>query len=183
MAKGIGPASERAGAGPWLFMRGLGMGKNRARNLPAFNEAAAVHWFGGALKEVDVPLGEHCLGGVKLTITAPPEAKVIRAEGSLGDGYEEAPPATITLAAALLFIKEMGTHGPLATALFRWCITRAAELKLEPKNLMTLEATEALRQVQAEMQPGCRRRVRTPASRIGVAGAKIKLTPMRSLSR
>jgi hypothetical protein len=153
--------------------------------MKPFNEAAAKHWFAGALGEVDVPhnAGEpHLLPMLRLTIHTPKDASVVRDVGTLGDGYDEAPPHTLSLAAALLFIKGMrdsGMKGDMLTALFKSCILRAKQLNLKPKDLMTPEATAALTQVEGEMQRDCRSRKKTPAFRKGIPGAKISIVQLK----
>jgi len=144
--------------------------------MKAINEAAALHFAAGAIKADDVPVGRHDLSRVQVVITFPDGAAIERGAGSEGDGREAcAPPEVISLAAALLFIERSGLNGPTAYALMRSCIVEASEKDLKPKDVMPAWALGALRDVQADMQTDCKPTKKTPATRVGIAGAEVSI--------
>jgi hypothetical protein len=148
--------------------------------MKAINEAAARHFALGVLKEQDVPVGMHALGGVQIVITCPDGAAVNRPEGDLGEGLDSCEPS-IPLAAALLFIERQGlssADGVRAVDEWKQCIIDTAQKKVRPAT--PAAAMAALKELAKEMQPGCRVSKRTSAERICVAGAVVTVQRIKS---
>jgi hypothetical protein len=143
------------------------------------NEAAALHLAAGALKDQDVPVGNHDLSNAQITITFPEFAAVVRSAGSTNDGFDEvaapSPAKAIGLAAVLLFLRRCmpAVHGGHAIALWSECIRESIERASKPEELMPVEATEALKVVQEALQAKgetVTAKRRTPAKRVGAEG-------------
>lgn len=140
------------------------------------NEAAALHFAEGCLRDNEVPVGDHDLSRVRVILTFPDGAAVQRGEGSEGDGHEaEGAGQSVNAVAALLFIKKSGIKGPTSFGLWKSCILEAAKTKLKAKDLTPPEAVEAMREIHEAIPDDEKPTKKTSASRVGVAGVEISV--------
>lgn len=151
---------------------------------PQINSAAALHWAGGALDSPDVHVGEHSLTGFRVVIPFPDGAKVIRSEGTEGNGFnakaDDGKPPLPSLAAVLLFLQRCGAgQGQRFAALWLECLTEAKERDLKADELVPPEALAAAKNLEIAVQRAVQPRlVRTPAKRIGIDLAKVIIEPI-----
>lgn len=144
----------------------------------AINDAAALHFAGGALKDQDVPVGTHDLTGYRVVITFPDGATVRRDPGTEGDGFNAAGVASQddgapSMAAVLQFLKNAGLSGPETSALWVEAIREVHEKGIKAEELIPPEAVKAMVKVHGKRQADVAIRRRTPAKRLGLDLAKV----------
>jgi hypothetical protein len=135
-------------------------------------ELCAVHWAGGALDEIDVPVTTTKLDEYRVIIQFPAGAAVERAEGDLGDGYETAKPKGPSMKAVLLFLERCSALKGIKTLpIWLECLKEAIERPRKPEQLMPPEAVEAMRMLVKQQSGQAKRK--TAARRIGLQLAQI----------
>lgn len=168
------------------------MGKpiNRAAALLLLKSAADAH-----LKDEDelIP-GDYDLAGVEATVTFSDSARVVRAEGTAGKGYDEGKPpapAEVSLEAALIFLKSVmpfiNRRALPKPKLRQLCLQAildgekkiAAKEKVEPP----IELVEVLGVVEAERPAVPPKPKKTEAARTGAKEVEIVFRRVPKLER
>lgn len=152
------------------------------------DDAAAKRFATSYFGELDVAPESHDLSLVKMTLVFPQGACVDRLPGDLGNGYNAAPPETISLAAALLFIREMDVLSARTLPRLAQCINDAMMMKPKAKDLTPPMVKELLLSIDSGLPGNVRRREATPARSIGTNDVifnldRLKVKPHRVRSR
>lgn len=139
-------------------------------------EAAALHVIQGFIKPQEVPVGEHPLDDLRVTFTIPIGCSVIRDKGNgpKEDGFSypapAAPQLSMSLAAALLFIKRTHKADPEDAKIWAKCLRESLDQKNSLATLLPPEAAAALQEINANLLAGPKVKgtpTRTPAKRNG----------------
>jgi len=137
--------------------------------------AAIIHALLGAVKAEDVPMGTYDIGAVRVVITLPDDAQVVRESGTAGNGFDDAVTRykEVPMAAIAMFLKQKGVTGAACKRTWKALIKRVLfDAFDEP---MPSEALEALEEVQAENEFKLRGLKKTSARRLNIKSALVEV--------
>ena len=135
--------------------------------------AAVIHALKGVFKEEDVPVGAYKIGGVRVVITLPDDAQVVRERGSEGDGFDAATKELVVPAAALAAL--LSKHPSVPKAVWKKAIRKAIVEDQKVDDFLPAEARAALKDLNREMVDELSALKKTAAKRLNIKSAVVEI--------
>lgn len=144
-------------------------------------KAAVIHALKGILKDEDVPVGSYELGGVKVTITLPDDAQVVRESGTEGNGFDAGTKELSMPPAAMALMLHSMQPAP-TKASWKKLIKTVIREGVVPDDHLPPNARAALKDLNREMAAELRTLKKTAAKRLNVKSAVVELHDVGQLA-